>query len=147
MLETPVITSKAVTTNKDKPVIFARRIADALERHLMKADTSVHWVVATGDEPSYRAPTAVWPEGDLAFRICVFEGVNEGSRIEVLHEANEAPFNYISLLRVKTLSGIKRAFPEAVHVHDFLNDLNPELYREALSENHPQKDSKINHHK
>lgn len=127
-------TSSEKTGSQNKSPIFARKIADALERYLEAANTSVHWVTATGDASSFKAPTAIWPEGDFAVRICVSEGSSEGSRIEVMYEVNREPFESLPLLRVKTLSGIKRAFEEAFHVYEFMSALDLDLYREGVIE-------------
>ena len=86
------------------------------------------------DASSFKAPTAIWPEGDFAVRICVSEGSSEGSRIEVMYEVNREPFESLPLLRVKTLSGIKRAFEEAFHVYEFMSALDLDLYREGVIE-------------
>lgn len=127
-------TSSETTVSPKKSPIFARKIADALERHLEAAETSVHWVTAIGDASSFKAPTALWPEGDFSVRICVSEGASEGSRIEVMYEVNREPFECLPLLRVKTLSGMKRAFEEAFHVYQFMSALDVNLFREAVIE-------------
>lgn len=59
---------------------------------------------------------------------------SEGSRIEVMYEVNREPFESLPLLRVKTLSGMKRAFEEAFHVYEFMSALDLDLYREGVIE-------------
>lgn len=130
----PTSTASQTTGSSKKSPIFARKIADALERYLEAADTSVHWVTAIGDASSFKAPTAIWPEGDFSVRICVSEGASEGSRIEVMYEVNREPFECLPLLRVKTLAGMKRAFEEAFHVYQFMNALDLDLFREEAIE-------------
>ncbi|MBV7541942.1 hypothetical protein [Acidovorax sp. sic0104] len=113
-----------------KQPVFVRAIADALERYLAKAETSVHWVCASGDANSWQRPVATWPEEEFLPVVAVMDGANEGSRIEVLFEPTRKSGVYKPLLRVKTLSGMRRAFEEAVHVHTFLRELDLDALRE-----------------
>lgn len=110
--------------------VYARNVASALERYLEKAGTGVHWVVASDDPSIFKAPKAIWPEGDFELGIHVADGPNEGSRIKVMLEISVNPTVHQTVLHIKTLSCLNKAFSEAALVYDFVSKLNLDEFRE-----------------
>jgi len=111
------------------PVVYARTVANALEKYLEAADTSVHWVQPDSAETSYGPPKLLWPTGDVLFAISIEPGMNEGTKVNVSYrEAYRGQSQ--PLLCIKLLCGTERAFEQAVHVHRFLAALELEQYAE-----------------
>lgn len=105
--------------------LFARTVANALESKLSKIeDSSVHWCQAAGSEVSWEPPRLIFPtNGYLTY--AVQDGYSEGSLVIVGEVPTRGNGFYHPLLVCKFLCGIKKAFGEAKHVMEFLENMNP----------------------
>ncbi len=104
--------------------LYVRTIADALEKHLEAANTSVHWAQAAGDETPWGAPKLTWPD-DACIGYLIHDGNNEGTILKIVHRPDlygrEA---VIPLITVKFLRCMKSVFQECVHAMEFINQMD-----------------------
>ncbi len=111
---------------KDAEVtLYAGTVADALERHLNEAGTSVHWVRAVGEESSWAPSRVTWPS-DPALSYQVQQGLSEGSLVYVMLQLDpREPAAVRRLLTVKLLCAGAKAYAECALISAFLDKLNP----------------------
>lgn len=111
-------------TAESAPVLYVRTVADALERHLEKANTHVHWARPDGRETSWGPPQLVWPK-DPSLGYMLQHGHSEGTLLRVMHQqdrydaATQQP-----LIVVKFLCGFGTASVDMKTVYDFLESLD-----------------------
>lgn len=112
------------TNTKTTEPLFCRTIANALERHLEKSNSTVHWAQPAGDETSWGPPKLVWPEDpDLGF--LVQRGNSEGMKVLVFNQLERYDSSKQQpLLVIKFLCGTKQAFTEAAEVMDFIERMD-----------------------
>lgn len=103
-------------------VLYARTVADQLERHLEKASTSIHWAQAAGGETTYGPPKLVWPRSpSLAYSFD--EGSNEGV-IMTVSDLQSGLNSWTPLLKLKFLGAMRSVMAEAVHVAEYLTAMD-----------------------
>lgn len=123
--------NSTINTGSDsKPLVYARSIAQAMEKYLEAADTSVHWVQPSSDETSWGPPKLRWPTDDVLFAVTIEQGMNEGTKVSVSYRTGYRTEPQC-LLSIKLLCGTEKAFSEAVHVHRFLHSLDLQNYVES----------------
>jgi hypothetical protein len=121
-----------------KETLYASTVADALERHLVEADTSVHWVKAPGEEIGWGLSRLDWPK-DPAICFLFQEGLSEGSLVHVMQQLNpRAPIALQLLLTVKLLRVGKAAFEDAAVVRQFIEGMDVQKLLAEQSRQHPK---------
>lgn len=116
--------STATTASTAKKPLYARTVADALEKHLGSLpDSSVYWAVVAGEEKSYGPPKMIWPDSpNLGYYFD--HGSNEGTILTVMHQPG--PYDrekLVPLIAVKFLREMKSVLREAADAIAFLDDL------------------------
>ena len=108
---------------------MAQTVAEALEKKLVAADTSIHWVTVIGEANSWNKPKVVWPvEPEPMFGTMVHDGGSEGTMVLVYAFASRyEPQNVTPLLRIKMLGGRKKVGSELHLIMEFLDDVQGEL--------------------
>lgn len=115
-----------------KKIVFARSIAHVLEKYLLEADTSIHWVSVVG-EGSYYSPSMEWDDrDDTELGISIYRGSSEGTLVDVIAMRNGTS---LPVLRCKFLAGSARATLEASHIFSFLKSLDLAQHRQDRSPN------------
>lgn len=106
---------------KKKPVLL-NEIARVLESYLNKCpDSSVHWVSVVDEPDIDRVTKREWTYGESLLQVAVAPGNNEGSFIFVHAQTDPCKSSsLVSLLHIKVLCDLKRAFVDASHIWDFL---------------------------
>ncbi|OBY87070.1 hypothetical protein ACM14_02785 [Delftia sp. JD2] len=99
-------------------------VADALERYLIAAATSVHWVTAPGVDARWLRSSVDWPDApDISF--LVDEDTSEGTLVYVMHHINRRdPSALLRLLTVKFLLKGKAAYAEASTMREFFMNMD-----------------------
>lgn len=102
----------------------ASTVADALERYLIAANTSVHWVTAPGKYAVWGASSVDWPK-EPKISVMVQEGPSEGTLVQVMHQLSARdPAAVQRLLTVKFLRKGKLAFEDASALHGFFESMD-----------------------
>lgn len=98
-------------------------VAEALERHLIAADTSVHWVRAKGED-TWAPEKTLWPR-DLCACYVIQQGCSEGTIVRVMHQPNRYDASDLhELLTIKLLTAGPKAYVEAAQVSQFIDRLD-----------------------
>lgn len=104
--------------------IYARTVAEALEKHLGSLeDSSIYWVTTTFDD-NCKPNKILWPKEDQ-YGYLIYDGCNEGIKIEVtVEQLIDGKFQHNSYLTCKFLCGMSKAFTEAARVREFMDSTN-----------------------
>ncbi|MFN9476599.1 hypothetical protein [Acidovorax sp.] len=107
---------------KAADVLYARTVANQLERHLERANTSIHWAQAAGSETSYGPPKVVWPRSPrLGYSFD--EGNNEGV-IMTVSDLRSGLDSWTPLLKLKFLGGMRSVMAEGGIVAEYLRGMD-----------------------
>ena len=126
------MTTKA-TSSPATPVLFARTVANLLEKHFSKReDSRVEWVQPGGPEASWEPPQRVFPDcNDVNLGYMVRQGHSEGYHIHLTHYPEYRNEEKIQvLLVIKCLCSFAETFNQARIVMEFIEKMN---YQDILA--------------
>lgn len=118
------------SAGKDSPVpLFARTVANALERHMnTREESRLHWAQPAGAESPWEAPKLLWPAEnypDLGYLIK--QGSNEGYQVLITHQPEPRNCsNQQALIVIKCLCSHAEAFNQARLVMEFIEKMDTE---------------------
>ena len=102
-------------------IVFARSVAEALEKHLVFQCPSLYWATATGRQWPY-APSTRWPEQpNLEYHV---RDSGDGVTIRVIHNTDRNPLAGEILLAAKFSTGIAYIGPCIEAMAKFFQNLD-----------------------
>lgn len=111
--------------------VFIRTIARDLEKRLLTAQTSVHWVNVWKESSLQNVPVRTWPDTDPMLNLLIQNGWSEGMLVYVMaQESRYEPGNQIPLLQIKMLCSRRQLLNELPVIQDFIDQFDLRTYRD-----------------